>query len=87
MARAPREFKFTLTAAEAAELEAPSGQGGHQNLHKRLLNELADGNRTVTFDDEELGELIRYATQYGSGGFQGRLRRAFQRSIIELFGN
>lgn len=64
---------------------APSGQGGHQNLHARIRSELANGP-TVTFDDTEMGELIRYMTQYGSGGFQGRLRRAFVRSLCSQIG-
>ncbi len=85
MARAPRPFTFTLTPSEVAEMEAPSGQGGHQSLHARIRSELA-GGPAVTFDDEEMGELIRYMTQYGSGGFQGRLRRAFIRSLCEQIG-
>jgi hypothetical protein len=63
----------------------PSGQGGHQTLHTRIRQELALGP-TVTFNDEQLGELIRYMSQYGSGGFQGRLRRAFIRSICDQIG-
>lgn len=86
MARAPRPFEFKLTNAEAAELTGPAGEGGHQSLHRRLIDELASGNLTVTFDDAELGELIRYMTQYKSGGFQGRLRRAFIRSLAEQLG-
>jgi hypothetical protein len=86
MAKAPKPFVFTLTEAEVAEIEGPSGSGGHQSLHRRLLDELAAGDQTVTFDDCELGELIRYMTQYKSGGFQGRLRRAFIRSLEQQLG-
>jgi hypothetical protein len=82
MGKAPKPFVFQLTQAEVAELTDPVGEGGHQSLHRRLLSELAKGN-TVTFDDAELGELIRYMTQYGTGGFQGRLYRAFIRSLTE----
>jgi hypothetical protein len=85
MARQPKPFTFTLTDPEIAELTGPVGEGGHQSLHRRLLDELANGP-TVTFDDAELGELIRYMTQYGSGGFQGRLYRAFIRSLKEQLG-
>ena len=67
------------------EMEAPAGQGGHQALHSRILEELK-GGPIVTFDDEEMGELIRYMTQYGSGGFQARLRRAFIRSLCDQIG-
>ena len=85
MSCTPRPFKFSLNATEIAEMEAPSGQGGHQNLHARIRAELGNGP-DVTFNDEEMGELIRYMTQYGSGGFQGRLRRAFLRSLCDQIG-
>jgi len=62
------------------------GSGGHQELHRRLTDQLANGNLEVRFNDAQLGELIRYMTQYGSGGFQGRRRRAFIRPLRELLG-
>lgn len=62
-----------------------AGTGGHQELHRRITEELENNNNQVTFTDEQLGELIRYITRYGSGGFQSRLRKAFRRSIVELF--
>ena len=85
MPRSPKPFTFKLNAQEVAEMEAPSGRGGHQALHARIRESLALGP-TVSFDDEQLGELIRYMSQYGSGGFQGRLRRAFIRSLAEQIG-
>lgn len=85
MARKPREFDLELTEDEANELRVPAGEGGHQQLHEELLLQLEDGN-TLKFDDEELGRLLRYMTQYKSGGFQGRLRRAFERSLKAALG-
>lgn len=85
MPRMPKPFTFTLEPAEIEELMPPSGQGGHQSLHKRLKDELANGP-FVTLDDSEMGELIRYMSQYGSGGFQGRLRKAFIRSLCAQIG-
>lgn len=85
MSRPAKPFIFTLEPAEIAEMQAPSGQGGHQSLHERIRASLALGP-TVTFTDTQLGELIRYMSQYGSGGFQGRLRRAFVRSLGEQIG-
>jgi hypothetical protein len=85
MARPPKPFSFKLTPPEIAEMQAPSGQGGHQGLHQRIRDGLAVGP-TVTFTDDQLGELIRYMSQYGSGGFQGRLRRAFIRSLCDQIG-
>lgn len=77
-------FVLTLTDSKAKELEEPVGGGGHQSLHARLVKQLAGGNRDVSLNDRELGELIRYMTRYGSGGFQGRLRRAFIRPLRKL---
>lgn len=84
MAREAKPFKFTLSKEEAAELLEPSGQGGHQGLHKLLLKQLKDGNRVITLTDTQLGKLLRYMTMYKSGGFQGRLRKAFRRSLSNL---
>lgn len=86
MAREPKPFVFTLSFEEASEITGASGSGGHQELHRRLTQELERGDNQVTFTDEQLGELIRYMIQYGSGGFQGRLRRAFSRSLADLLG-
>lgn len=80
MAKEPKRFEFHLTEEEADEIRNARGSGGHQSLHRRLTEELENG-LMVTFDDAELGELIRYMTQYKGGGFQGRLRAAFGRSL------
>ena len=85
MPKPPRLFEFTLTEAEAGEIPGPVGVGGHQSLHRRLLEKLEKG-LTVEFDDKELGELIRYMTEYRHGTFQKRLRLAFSRSLQEQLG-
>ena len=85
MSREPKPFVFTLTDEEIKEIADAVGSGGQQQLHRRLTAELEKG-REVTFNDTQLGELVRYMTQYGSGGFQGRLRRAFIRSLCEQVG-
>jgi hypothetical protein len=79
-----RPFSIHLSQDEAAELLLPSGSGGHQTLHENLIGQLANGNLQIILDDEDLGKLIRYMTQYGSGGFQSRLRKAFKRPLIDL---
>ena len=84
MSNAAVRFKFELTEAEITEIRNAVGSGGQQTLHRRLVGDLDANGGTVTFSDEELGLLIRYMTQYGSGGFQSRLRKAFQRSLKEL---
>jgi hypothetical protein len=82
----PKPIEFTLTVDEAAELLEPSGEGGHQSLHARLIDQLQNGNLVLKFDDAHIGELFRYMT-YGwdskGGGFQSRLKKAFLRSFRE----
>jgi hypothetical protein len=84
--RQPRAFEFTLTPEEALIITNARGQGGQQTLHRRLVEQLASGNLTVQLDDRRFGELIRYMTRYGSGGFQGRLRDAFSRVLGDMLG-
>ncbi len=84
MAKEPKPFTITVTEQEAAEMLAPAGEGGHQHFHEVIRSQLQNGNRTIQLNDTQLGKLIRYMTQYGSGGFQGRLRRAFRRPLIEI---
>jgi hypothetical protein len=83
--RAPKPFEFTLTPQEIAVLQAPAGDGGQQGYHKRLMEQLAE-SPTIRLSDEELGELIRCMSRYGSGGFQGRLQKAFLRLIARQIG-
>ena len=84
MGRERRPIKITLTQSEADELLVPAGEGGHQQLQDHLRSQLADGNLTIQLGDAELGKIIRYMTQYGSGGFQGRLQRALRRPLTVL---
>ena len=84
MPKAASPFILVLTKEEAAELLAPVGSGGQQAFHQLLINQLQGGNLTIAFDDDHLGKLIRYMTQYGPGGFQSRLRKAFHRPLLEL---
>jgi hypothetical protein len=64
----------------------PAGDGGQQGFHQEIIDQLQDGKQTVSFDDAGLGKLMRYVTQYGTGGFQDRLVKAFGRSLRELIG-
>ena len=82
--RTPKPFAFTLTQEEAAAIADARGSGGFQTLHRRLVSELARGDRTILFTDAQLGELIRCMTRYGRGTFQTRLRIAFGRPLKEL---
>ncbi len=83
MPKGPSPIVLSLTQDEAAELLAPAGQGGQQGFQEWIIGQLQDGNLAVAFDNQ-LGKLIRYMTQYGPGGFQGRLQKAFRRPLREL---
>lgn len=87
MSRHPKPFTFDLTDAEAQQITGfhINGTGGLQTLLRRLKAELTHGRRIV-MDDAQLGQLLRYTTRYGSGGFEDRLRKAFFRSLQQLFG-
>jgi len=79
-------FEFELTSTEIAELQHPAGEGGHQSFQKELISQLDGGGNRIKLDDEGFGKLIRYMTRYGSGGFQTRLRNAFERPLRKMLG-
>lgn len=76
-------IRFKLTPDEVAELRKPvNGGGGYQALLRTLAPSI-NRNGSITLDDETLGKIVRMCA-YGSGGFQGRLRAAFRRSVRDL---
>jgi hypothetical protein len=81
-----RPFVFELLPSEIAEINATevNGRGGLQSLQLRLRSQLSSGN-SVSFNNAQLGQLIRYMARYGDGSFESRLRRAFARSFLDLF--
>ena len=87
MPRETKKFEFTLYFDEAEQIRGATGEGGQQDFHRFLIEQLDNNDNTVTLDDAQFGTLARYMTLYGPGGFQGRLRKAFRRSIVELFNN
>ena len=52
------------------------GQGGFQSLLARLQHNLNGSLLTLTRADCE--QVVRYAMEYGEGGFQARLRTVIQ---------
>lgn len=76
-------IRFKLTPDEIAELKKPiNGAGGYQTLLRKLAPSI-NKNGSILVDDETLGKIVRMCA-YGSGGFQGRLRAAFRRSVRDL---
>lgn len=86
MGKPAKPFTFELTKSEADEIRNAAGEGGHQSLQRRLIEQLDSKESVIELDDAGLGEVIRYMTQYKGGGFQGRLRAAFERSLREQLG-
>jgi hypothetical protein len=84
--QASKTFRNNSDRREAEFLREPAGSGGQQQFHEEIRKQLSGGNLTLRFDDEHLGKLVRYMTQYGSGGFQGRLRKAFRRPLLDIIG-
>jgi hypothetical protein len=80
-------FSFTLNAVEKEQItDYPiNGREGAQSLLRRLQEKI-EASDVLEFDNWELGQLIRYMTTHGEGGYETRLRKAFGRSLLDLFG-
>lgn len=50
------------------------GQGGFQSLCRSLAARLETAGPILKLDRTEFGRIVRYASTYGEGGFQTRLR-------------
>lgn len=62
-----------LTAEELEKISRPViGQGGMQSLLRKLQTQLEGDRLSMTADQVE--QIVRYAQNYGSGGFQERLQ-------------
>jgi len=70
----PRKLKAHKLTKEEFELIArPAiGQGGMQSLLRKLQASVHKDELAV--DEETFEKMKRYVEEYGSGGFQGRLR-------------
>lgn len=66
-----------------AEVEV-SGHGGFQALC-RTLSERLKHQQAVEFTTTEFARIVRYATVYGDGGFQARLRKIVVHWVAQHF--
>jgi hypothetical protein len=75
-----------LTEGELEILNRPvRGSGGFQGLLRRLQRNVVE--RTLILEVQDIERILRYATDYGEGGFQSRLRAALVggiRAIVEV---
>jgi len=71
-----------LDAAEQQELlRNTAGQGGFQGLIEGSQANLNTSTGKLVLTDVDLERIPRYAFDYGNGGFEGRLRRIFERHL------
>lgn len=67
------ELVVELTTVQQELLGRPvRGQGGYQSLLRKLQANLAGNLLRLSRQDCE--RIVRYASSYGQGGWQGRLR-------------
>ena len=57
------------------------GQGGFQSLFRKLQRQINQRTRMLGLDDSDREKCVRYATKYGTGGWQARLLRAIVRKV------
>lgn len=73
--------KVQLTHEEVEILRRPvNGEGGFQGLLRGLQKNLDRKTIELTVTADQFERIVRYTSQYGWGGFEGRLeaiRRAF----------
>lgn len=68
------KFTAELTAPEAESFLRPVvGEGGFQSLLRGLQKSYDKKARIVRLDGDQIEKINRYTTQYGAGGFEGRL--------------
>lgn len=71
-----------LDAAERQELlRETAGRGGYQGLIEALQAKLNAVTGALVLTDDDLERIPRYAFDYGNGGFEGRLRKIFERHL------
>lgn len=76
--------RFVLDQEEMDQINLPfPGQGGAQSFFRNLQGILQEDG-TICLTDSEVGRIYRYARD-GQGGYQGRLRKAFGRHLMEPF--
>lgn len=60
------------------------GEGGFQSLCRQLA-ERVEEEAVLRFDPDEFKRVVKYATTYGEGGFQTRLRIIVSQFVAQHF--
>lgn len=66
------------------EREVVTGHGGFQTL-SRMLSQKLENTTRLQLTTEEFHRVVRYATLYGDGGFQQRLRKIVTLWVSQQF--
>jgi hypothetical protein len=78
-------MKVNLTAAEIAELDkqdpATASDGGFQHLMVSLAQRIDRSTKDLDLTPEDLKRIPQYAFDYRNGGWEDRLKAAFQRTL------
>jgi hypothetical protein len=68
-------WRLVLTADEIVRAtRSIVGDGGHQGLLAVILPKLDTATGAIELDDDVLQRVHRYIENYGTGGYQDRLR-------------
>ncbi len=71
-----------LNAEEFNELKKPlNGNGGFQVFLKQIRQRASIRPGNLTLTNEDIEKIRRYAFEYKDGGYEGRLRRIFERHL------
>lgn len=71
---APVTVAVTRNLADAFDGLTINGHGGFQRLMREVAERIETAHGVAHFTPDEFKRVTRYATSYGEGGFQQRLR-------------
>ena len=76
------KLQIKLTAEEAQTLmRRVEGNGGWQSLFRRLQDGYDPKTGDIIVSGDDADKLRDYCNDYGDGGWQGRLRKVFRRTL------
>lgn len=59
-------------------LKEVSGQGGFQDLIRKLQSQYSSEDHSIFLESEDINKMIRYLHKYGQGGFQDRIKKLIE---------
>ncbi|EJJ1178592.1 hypothetical protein NIN99_001722 [Campylobacter coli] len=68
------EVKLDNTAKEKLLIQIDKASGGFQRCLKRLQGNFNFGTSILTYDDVDLGQIIKYSQYPAGGGFEDRFK-------------